>query len=275
MKRLLPFLFLAAITAAVPAHAAEGLLVTPNRVVFEGRTREVQVTLTNTGDEEGRFRLYFVNYRMTPQGQFEQVTTATSPTGELFAHDLVRYSPRSIVLPPGTTQVARLQLRLPANLPAGEYRSHLVFQSVPKPVEEKSSLKAQGKARAAITTLYGLSIPVIIRHGKTAAQVEIGDVKLVTGDDGKPYLNIALKRQGNASVFGDISVTQHKDSAKEPVAIGESNGLAVYTPLQERFVKIPLQEEVAAGLKKGKVRITYRSPSEDNRVLAEKVVDVR
>lgn len=260
--------------SAPAAHAAEGLLVTPNRVVFEGRTREVQVTLTNTGDTEGQYRLFFVNYRMTPQGQFEAITTPTSPTGELFAHDLVRYSPRSVVLPPGTTQIARLQLRLPANLPHGEYRSHLVFQSVPKPVEERSDRRPEGKARAAITTLYGLSIPVIIRHGATAASVSIDDVKVVPGTDGKPQLALTLKRDGNASVFGDIQVTYSKNAKAEPAVIGESNGLAVYTPLAERHVKVPLRSEAGVDLKQGKLRVTYRNPGE-NRMLAEKEIVLR
>ncbi len=151
------------------ANAAASLMVTPLRVVFDERTRTAQITLVNQGDETGDYRISFIRQKMTETGQF--VAVEANEQG-MYSDLMIRYSPRQVSLPPGQSQIVRLMLRKPRDLSAGEYRSHLLFQSIPKP--SKSSLeKLSGKSGVGISVeiipLVGITIPVIVRHGKLVA----------------------------------------------------------------------------------------------------------
>src|SRR3546814_5860625 len=55
--------------------------------------------------------------------------TAT-PAGRA-ALDMVVCSPRRVTLPPNQPQVVRVGVRVPARLPPGEYRAHMLFRAVP------------------------------------------------------------------------------------------------------------------------------------------------
>ena len=125
---------LAALWGGVAPTHAEGsgdLLVAPTRVVFEARRRSAEVTLVNIGTDTATYRISFVHQRMKPDGSLEAVDTPGP--GEAFADDLVRFSPRQVTLEPRVAQTVRMQLRIPAGLTAGEYRSHLLFRAIPPP----------------------------------------------------------------------------------------------------------------------------------------------
>ncbi|MEW6046952.1 MAG: hypothetical protein AB1609_10780, partial [Bacillota bacterium] len=120
----------ASILLPVSIRAAEhgaGLRVVPTRVVFEGNKRTGAVNVINTGTETATYRIMFVQRRMREDGSFEPIDTPAP--GERFAHQLVYFAPKMVVLPPGSRQTVRLQLRTPAGLEPGEYRSHLLFQA--------------------------------------------------------------------------------------------------------------------------------------------------
>ncbi len=265
------FLFFLAffLVATAPANAGDGLLITPHRIVLDGREREARVTLTNSGTAPATYRLFFVNYRMTHKGEFEPVTTVTQ-LGDQFLDKMIRFSPRQVELPAGETQIVRLMLRLPAALSDGEYRSHLVVQSVPKKELESRVVKKGERTQATITTLYGISIPVILRRGKTKAAALFDEGSLETLDDQK-MLVIPLLRTGNASIYGDITVTLRQPKQKE-IVIGQSNGLAIYPPLSERELRIPLQIPPDA---KGQIQVVYHESEDPRKILAERILEVK
>ena len=93
--------------------------------------RTAQVDLINNGSEPATYRISLVNQRMGEDGQFLPVDTPLA--GELFANDMVQFSPRQVTLQPGTSQTVRVMVRKPAGLAAGEYRSHLHFEKMPEP----------------------------------------------------------------------------------------------------------------------------------------------
>ena len=109
---------------------------------------------------------------MTENGSLEEADEAKP--GEQFADKLIRYSPRQITLEPGRTQTVRLLVRKPRDLAPGEYRSHLLFQSVP-PADFGTSVEAEGVEEGTISVqmipTFAISIPIIIRHGDVSAGV--------------------------------------------------------------------------------------------------------
>ncbi len=123
-KKIITRIFLFAILTLTQADlfAQGNLMIFPSRVVFEGNKRYEVLGLTNVRADTATYALSFVQYRMNENGEFEQVTEPDS--GQLFADPYLRFFPRQVVLGPEETQSVRVQVRKPANLAAGEYRSH-------------------------------------------------------------------------------------------------------------------------------------------------------
>lgn len=259
--------------AWLPGITLADLMLYPTRVVFDRNIRAAQVELINNGAAPETYRISLINRRMTETGEFVAATAAAP--GERFATDLVRYSPRQVVIPPGGAQTVRLLLRKPADLPAGEYRSHLHFEIVPDPAAA-STLAAQvapapGEIGVQLITTVGVSIPVIVRQGNTTAEVRLQDVQLQPGTNtDPPVLAAVIQRTGNRSVYGDLvaTVVDASGGARE---VGRAAGVAVYTPNPLRRVRLALQPgPLPSG---ASLRLAYtQRPEEGGKLLAESSV---
>lgn len=242
------------------AYAAPGdLLVSPVRVIFEGRTRVAEVTLVNKGDETSVYRISFENRRMKEDGTFEEVEEARA--GELFSETLVRYAPRRVELQPNAPQTLRLMLRKPPSLEDGEYRSHLYFAAVPQE-NGVSGLEESETDNISIelTPIYGVTIPIIVRHGELDANVEIGELSSATTQSGAYELNLQMSRTGDRSVYGDISVRL----PGSPHALAEKRGVAIYSPNQSRKVAFQVPADVAETISGRSFEITFTERDSPN-----------
>lgn len=105
-------LFAALIVPALPSSAVAQLMIAPTRVVLAGTERSTELILVNKGDEQTAFRIDVENRRMRIDGALETVTE-TRP-GELFAADMIRFSPRRVVLDPGARQSLRVSVTVPS-----------------------------------------------------------------------------------------------------------------------------------------------------------------
>src|SRR5262249_50468906 len=99
-------------------------LVAPTRVVLEGSRRTAELNIVNTGTRTATFRVSLVHMRMLENGDIAEVADVLP--GESVADSLIRYSPRQVTLEPTRAQTVRIQVIKRADLPAGEYRSHLL-----------------------------------------------------------------------------------------------------------------------------------------------------
>ena len=266
-------------TPANPAAAPPGLpgigdlLVAPTRVVFEGRTRSAELTLVNIGKQAATYRISFTHFRMLENGDLKEVEQPAE--GDTIADNLIRYSPRQVTLEPNVSQTIRLQVRKPESLADGEYRSHLLFRAVPQEgaipanVVEADEKKATGYS-IRLTPIYGVSIPVIVRQGQTSVKASLADLSLQppakAGDP--PILQFKIRREGNQSVYGNLQVTFVSSSGREQV-VGTLNGLAVYTPIPDRIVRIALQPPPGIALEHGRLRVSYARAEQKGDLLAE------
>jgi hypothetical protein len=254
-RRALQALLLGTVLLAPQARA--DLMLYPTRLVFEKNQRAAQIELINNGSEPATYRLSLVNRRMSETGEFLPVVTPAP--GELFAEPMLRFSPRQVTLQPGTSQTVRVMLRKPAELADGEYRSHLQFDKLAD-TQGSNSVETQADAGAGIgvvlTALVGASVPVIVRHGATAASVTLSNLEL-QGAPGAPVLAMQFARRGNASVYGDLSVTFTPQGGAAQ-QIGKMAGIAVYAPNATRHAKLPLQPPPALALARGTLAVTYR-----------------
>ncbi len=259
-----------------PAFA--DLMVAPTRIIFDKNQRSAQLDLINSGSETATYRISVVNRRMGEAGEF--ISIDSPGPGEQFADGLLRYSPRQVVLAPGAGQTIRISLRKPAGLAVGEYRSHLQFDRVPE-AKGATSIEAlnlpAGEIGVQLTMLVGLSIPVIVRHGETAATVTLFGLELLKPAAGQPAeLAVAavLQRTGNRSVYGDLaaSFTPQGGAAQE---VGKAGGVAVYTPNPLRRFKLALKLPDGLVLARGTLRVTFRDrPDAGGKLLAEAAIEL-
>jgi len=257
------------IAAAEAASGAADLLVAPTRVVLEGRQRTAEVTLVNTGSTPATYRIGFVQIRMNEDGSTTEIETPGP--GERFSDGLIRFSPRQVTLEPNVAQTVRIQLRKPADLPAGEYRSHLRFRGVPRqdPVQ---AANASSGINVHLVPVYGVSIPVIVRQGETAATVALDAPELgPPGENGVRALSVRMRRTGNQSVIGNFAVS-FIPLRGEPIVVGLAGGVAVYTPNPTRVVMIPLHVPPGTPLRNGRLRVSYTRADSVSEKLAEAVL---
>ena len=262
-------IFAAAVSAGIvafasPAAAGIGdLLVAPTRLVLDGR-RGTEVVLNNIGDETATYRISVEFRRMTPDGRLVDVTELTAE--DKIAQDMIVYAPRRVTLAPHQPQSVRVAARAPQGLPDGEYRVHLLFRAIPPAtpvVADKDAAPSTG-LRFALTPVYGVTIPVIVRLGNLSAKAGIANVHLGQ-QDGKPAVALDLSRSGDRSTFGEVRVL--KPGVKDPIAIQKA--VAVYKEVGTRRVTIPL-DEAFKGSAAGPVTVQYVETFDDGtNVIAE------
>lgn len=240
------------------ALADPALLVSPTRVVFEGNSRSIALTLLNNGTDTGTYRLFLVHYRMREDGSFEEVKTPDD--AEQQADKMIVFTPKTVTLPPKQAQVVRVALRKPANLAAGEYRTHLLFRVLPTvPAAEPG----QGKGISIrLVPAVGVSIPLIIRQGALTASAAVADIGAIKVN-GHPGVSFRLDRSGTASIYGNVvvSFTPNGGEARE---VARANGLAVYPPLLDRRVALPTEQALAHG----KLSVDFQEPEANGKTLA-------
>jgi len=215
--------------------------------------------LNNIGSEPATYRISLEIKRMTALGGLDEIDEGDANDAEKAALNMISFSPRRVTLPPNQPQVIRVGVRVPEGTPPGEYRAHMLFRAVPDaaPAADPAKPVTSGGVSIALTPIYGITIPVIVRVGDLGAEASIGEARVVDTVDG-PAFAFDLARSGNRSVYGDIEVT--RPGVAEPLLL--ARGIAVYPEVGQRQVQLRVPAELAAKLK-GPVRIRY---SEDREV---------
>lgn len=259
------FLFVIAVIAisAYPLTlSAQGdLLITPRRVVFEGNRQRQEITLANTGQDTARYSISFVQYRMTEEGGFEQIESPDP--GQLFADAYLRFFPRTVTLAPNESQVVRMQLRRLPDMVDGEYRSHMYFRAVPdeRPLGEEDILSDTTAIGIRLVPIFGITIPVIIRIGDLNAGIKLSNLALHQKEDAPPDFSLTMNREGNQSVYGDLTIN-YVPASGEPIEVGVVRGIAVYTPNSKRNFTMQLRQPDGVDYSSGKLVVRYSSASE-------------
>jgi fimbrial chaperone protein len=265
----------AMLSMAAPSARAD-LMLFPTRIVFDKNQRAAQVELINQGRTPETYRISVVNRRMTENGE---IVSADAPeAGEQFADAMLRYSPRQVTIAPGSSQTVRMLLRKPAELAAGEYRSHLQFDRIAEAAGSSSvetPSDADGKVGVVITALVGASIPVIVRQGETEANVTLAQLAFEpAGAATPPALAFEIRRAGNRSVYGDLAVT-FTPRGGSPVDVAKAGGVSVYVPNPSRRARLPLQLPPGAVVSGGILKLSYRERADaGGKMLAESTLTV-
>jgi P pilus assembly chaperone PapD len=253
-----------AIPLAAQQAGAGSFLIAPTRLVFSGRTRTAELTLSNTGAVAQTYRIGMTFYTMGDNGDLREVPSPS--TDDRTAQSLIRYSPRQVTLEPGTSQTVRVAVRKPADLPPGEYRSHLVFTPVQTmPATGRSAPDALG---VSLQLHVGVSIAVIVRHGDTSATAALDPpIFEPARSDTPPSLAVTLRRSGNQSLYGSVRATFQPTGGRQ-IEVGAVRGIGVYVPNSLRHLSLPLKMPPGIALTAGRLDVRYVDDEKGDRVLA-------
>lgn len=258
------------LAGAPEVETANGINVrlVPRRVFFTGRTRSAEVHLINSSPTPVTYRIELAERQMLPNGRLEEIAQP-APDG-YSARSFLQYSPRQVTLQPRSTQTVRLLLRKPADLPPGEYRSHLKCRALPPASREGNAVKAEPEARrlnVQLIMLPAITIPIIVRHGDgLAAKVRLTGLTLHPGKDRKspPTLSFQVNREGPISVFGDLSLVFVPKRGGGTRELAARRGIAVYRELEHLDGELALALAPGEILGSGRLRLTFLSRPEDD-----------
>ena len=252
------------------AHARDsGFGIEPTRVVINAHEKSGSITLNNTSDKTVAYRMNLVEMGLDDNEAFRRLLDSELPIGHKSAKPVIRFSPRQVRLKPGEKQIVRVIARRRPGLAEGEYRSHLMIQALPILSENTLAQLGQSDGEAALVsasagTSVGFTIPVIVRHGNTAASVVLKDFQVMARPDNSLVAaRLTLGLDGNRSALGPISLSvADGDKWRE---IGLIKGYALFSPYPQESLHIRLHDEVTASDVDGKkVRIVFSNSEDGN-----------
>jgi hypothetical protein len=267
IKSIFFFVFFISIGFGSNILAQATIMINPKRVIFKSNELKHSIVVMNTGDTESNYVVSFTQQRMNEDGSF---TTITEPDpGQRFADRHLRIYPRQILLKAGESQLVIIQRRRSSNMEIGEYRSHLTFKTAPSntPMKTDEENESSSGFTTKITTLYGMSIPIILHSGEVAVSTHIKDIQLKD-----TLLTFNIHRKGNISTYGNFLIQYIPDQG-EPITIKKLVGIAVYTTIEKRMMTFNLDKLPNIDLKKGRLKIIYEAPTGSiQQVFAEETI---
>lgn len=195
-------------------------------------TRTSSMKMKNQGNHGANCSIGLAQHLISNDGQIKSVSGSNEGVYNS-AKELVRYSPRKVDVPSGSSQVVRISFRRIPNLDDGEYISYLRV----KCIEDKQETPVLGKISASAVVYYNL--PVVIRHGDINSENKIVSAKMFT-ENGNSYVVAEHQRLPGAtgSIIGNYEVIG-KDSEK---VYGSLTSGKVYAPARYRKQKFNLTE---------------------------------
>lgn len=186
------------------------------RLLLTKQNKTNELSLFNKGNQDASCDVGLSHYNVRedntifPQSDSDKVYQP--------ANKLLRYSPRRVILPPGSRQKVRLTFRRKANLADGEYISYLNLVCT-----EKSAQDSKGGEVGAVISY---NIPVHVRTGELQASTKLELRSVQKNTDGVYNISIRQYREGNRSLVGDLKMMDVKNDQ----LLGLKANLAVYPP---------------------------------------------
>lgn len=239
------------------AESLSALSIEPKRILLNKGSQSDVITLTNKSDASTSYRVYLVERVHNSSGQLKPSNKI--PEGHPSSAPFIRFSPKQIRLEPGAVQIIRVS-RNRSTPSSGEYRSHLLIQSLPNP--EKNTIKNlidnnTPIMSGVITQQLAVSIPVLLRQSPLKlSQVSINSISLEKRR-GELGISVDFERSGESSVFGELNALIKDTKGSKWKTIATARGVAIHVPRRQNSFFLPLFSNLDIQTKKPKVRITF------------------
>ncbi len=269
MKKSLLLMLMPILGMSVQSFAQGDLIISPTRVVFDGKKQTEELNLVNNGKDTATYTISFVQKNMKEDGSFVNIEKQDS--GQMYADPYLRIFPRTIKLAPGEPQVIQVQYNRKKDMKPGEYRSHLYFRAEKNnsPLGMNDNSADPSKLVVQLVPVYGISIPIIIRSGIAEASSTLSNLKLNNSQDTGQTLSFTINRTGNNSSYGDLIIDFIPKKGKS-YQVGVMNGVGVYTNINRRNVVVNLTGISGNKIQNGKLKVQYISSDNIKHVIFAK-----
>lgn len=260
LKKLMALALMCVIFSMAGAGDANAIRVSLKRIIFQGPLRSEILTIINNTSEAQTYRLGWRKYKMDERESLKALDDDKDVGDILWADKMLRFAPRRVSIPAGSSQQIRILLRRPSDIQEAEYRSHLWIVTETKPEKFDLATADDNNQAIRLSVQPAISLPIFVRHGDLSATANISDAKLSKNAKG---LNVSftLNRTGTSSLYGDLDITC-TDGGKN-IVLRQVRGISVYTEINKRYLDfdIPLSAETTQSCQN--VGIEYRSDPND------------
>jgi hypothetical protein len=242
------------------------LFVSPVRLIFDPSTSINTMALSNKSEETKYYEVVMLDQVMTANGGIQQMETF-----DYSSKRMLRFMPRKIVLAPGERQIVRVMARRPADLPDGDYHTHIFFNEISAQISATlpvsgSDISPSKGPQFKVTTQVGLGIPVIVQQGTISASLSLISASVASAQQGTepampPTLLISLQRTGNAEALAYLTVTS--GDIVSPTAWLRPRQMRVYRERDEVTVRIPLDAEAAKHQGPVRLQLNHKTNNRD------------
>jgi len=126
-----------------------------------------------------------------------------------------------------------------------------------------------GKFAFELRPIYGITIPVIIRHKVSDVSVEIKNAQIYSDSTGNPTIKFDCYRIGDISLNGNIKATYNSNDG-DSFVLFEKKGFSIYTPNKLRKFDLPITLAEGKQIENGKILLQFTYLSDlKKEVLAE------
>ena len=245
----------------MPVCAHASLLITPLQVVLQEKDRTTEIVLVNTSNETKTYRLRWEQLdQIDGVGGYVPVEEAVRKE-RLDLEDFAVFTPRQITLGPNEKQTIRLAVRRPADLPEGEYKTHLKFAIVPNVAPKEDDRKlSQNEIGIGAKVVASYSIPVVYRAGDYDTKITIGMPNISRNPKtSNIIIMLPMDRSGKHGAIGLINVYYTPEGGQE-TEIGALGNASLYSEIKHRDFTIVTQEQ---NLQPGQLRIAFTKAEGD------------
>ena len=231
------FSLIALLILPLELYAAANVTVTPQRVVLEGKLRSQTLTLLNTGDTPGEFRIEVSAVYINDAGQYQKISEPNQD--QLKVVKFFRIAPRKLTLRPGESQIVRVASRKPSTLEKGEYMAALTVKPINLASNNKSKTnRPPSQSTVSIDMQVSVTLPLILRQGELDSKVTISDVNFSNNQNGQNTLNVTLTREGGRSVNAYMEAHVERNGRKQKIG---QTWFVMYPPQTNGSGRIPIK----------------------------------
>jgi fimbrial chaperone protein len=255
----------------VPLNAS--LLITPLQVIMEGRERSAEIVLINPSQDTNTYRVHWMQLKQVEKaGGYVPVSDAEREA-RLDLEDFAVFTPRQVTLGPNQKQTVRIAVRRPADLPDGEYKTHLRFMIVPELSQRHETPKKvdENEMSFGAKVYASYSIPIIYRSGDIDVKIDIGAPSFSINEKTSTVMvELPVNRSGLHGVAGHIDLYFQPDGGAEELIASQGNS-SLFPEINQRVFKILTNQK---SLSAGKLRVVFKKgqfTKDKDVVLDEKV----
>lgn len=234
--------FFAAVPVAVILAGASFAQVSVSPMKIEVQAHRAQgqgvINITNTSNKTFRARVYAEAFTYSRGEGFKILPSSPSDL-----RPYLQFSPRELVVEPGTTRRIRLNARLAPSLPNGEYRA-IIFT---EPLQQNVVTDGNGNSTRIITRI---GTAFFVRKGGVSPNLKVESARW---NNDNQQMQLLVSNSGNSSAYTTVRWTLKQGN--KIIKTGESQAAGI-VPESERYLILNQSKKDMLNLAAGKYELS-------------------